>query len=375
MNIPILDLKKEYTFLKNDITAQLKSCFKNQQWILGNKVEAFEKRAAKYLKVKYAVGVASGTDALILSLEALALKLRSKPQFSAKDEIITTPFTFLATAESIVRSGATPVFVDINPDTFNIDTLSIKKAITKNTVGIIPVHLYGQACEMDEISKIAKEYNLFVVEDAAQAFGAEYKNRKVGTFGNCGAFSFFPSKNLGAFGDAGLISTNDGRLSELLKMLRNHGQVRQYDASFIGHNSRLDAIQAAVLTAKLKYIDKFNTLRKKVAYEYDKVFSDVKEIEAPFSPDYNRHIYHLYTIKVASNRNKLLKHLNSAGVQARIYYPVPLYEMKAFKSAIFKKPYKGAEDALSKVISLPIYPFLAKGQIKHIIKSIVDFFA
>jgi dTDP-4-amino-4,6-dideoxygalactose transaminase len=227
---------------------------------------------------------------------------------------------------------------------------------------------------MDEISKIAKAHKLFVVEDAAQAFGAEYKNRKVGTFGNCGAFSFFPSKNLGAFGDAGLISTNDGRLSELLKMLRNHGQVRQYDASFIGHNSRLDAIQAAVLTAKFKYIDKLNNLRRKAAWQYDELLGGVKGLKVPYSSACCRHIYHLYTIKVTSNRDKLLKHLNTAGIQARVYYPVPLYKMRAFNGAILKKPCKQTEESSSQVLSLPIYPFLAQGQIKYIVKKILEFF-
>ncbi|MBU1523445.1 MAG: DegT/DnrJ/EryC1/StrS family aminotransferase, partial [Candidatus Omnitrophica bacterium] len=228
---------------------------------------------------------ASGTDALLLSLRALAIKEKNKEYFDKKDEVITTPFTFVATAEAIVRSGATPVFVDVNLATFNICPKEIKKAITKNTVGILPVHLYGNSCRMDEILKIAKENNLFVVEDTAQAFGGTYstkgaclparqgsasggKGKKLGTIGNCGAFSFFPSKNLGGCGDGGLIATNNIRLAELVRILRNHGQIKKYNASYIGYNSRLDSIQAAILLVKLKYVDKFNQLRREIAKKY-----------------------------------------------------------------------------------------------------------
>ena len=268
MNIPILDLKREYASLKKDIDRQIKDCLGSQQWILGRKVSEFEKRIAKYLCVKYAIGVASGTDALILSLKALAFKLKRKESFDRKDEIITTAFTFIATAESIVRAGATPVFADIDPITFNIDPLAIERAITKNTVGILPVHLYGLVCDMGKISKIAKKHNLFIVEDCAQSFGASIGKKKVGAFSDCGTFSFFPSKNLGGFGDGGLIVTNDKSIAELIKILRNHGQTSNYNASFIGYNSRLDSIQAAVLLAKLEDIDKFNTARIKIAKKY-----------------------------------------------------------------------------------------------------------
>lgn len=378
MNIPGLNLKREYLTLKKDIDKQFKDCLNSQQWILGPKVSELEKKAAKYLGTKYAVGVASGTDALILSLFALALKIKGKPFFDKKDEIITTPFTFVATAEAIVRSGATPVFVDINPDTFNIDPLCIEKAITKNTVGIMPVHLYGLCCSMSKISKIAKRNNLFIVEDCAQSFGALLGKNKSGTLGDCGSFSFFPSKNLGGFGDGGLIVTDSKTISESIKVLRNHGQTSQYKADYIGYNSRLDSIQAAALLVKLKNIDKFNNARIKIAKKYTQAFKNIKQIKSlPLNTQYSilttKHIYHQYTIKVSS-RDAFLKYLNSKGIGARVYYPFLLSEMKAFKNYKSEGILKNAKEASMKVISLPIHPFLKDSEINYIIKTVHSFF-
>jgi dTDP-4-amino-4,6-dideoxygalactose transaminase len=371
MKVPLLDLKKEYQFLKKDIQKQLDSCFKSQQWILGPKVEEFEKKAAKYLKTKHAIGVASGTDALVLSLRALALKTKKKAFFAKKDEIITTPFTFIATAESIKRSGATPVFVDIDPDTFNIDPDKIKTAITKNTVGILPVHLYGLACDMNKILRIAKEHNLFVVEDTAQAFGAVYHGKKLGSLGDCGAYSFFPSKNLGGCGDGGLVSTNDSKLASLIRVLRNHGQTKRYNAEFAGYNSRLDSIQAAVLLAKLKHIDKFNRARRAVAGKYNKSFKGL--VGTPLESKDCRHAYHLYTIKVSSRiRNKLFSYLNSQGISSRVYYPGLLPEMTAFKNTKLKL--NKAKKVSQEVLSLPIHPFLTDRDISYITKNLRAFF-
>ena len=385
MNIPSLDLKREYAFLKKDIDKQLKDCLGSQQWILSQKVSEFKEKVAKYLGVKNAIGVASGTDALILSLKALALKLKKKASFDKKDEIITTAFTFIATAESIVRAGATPVFVDIDPVTFNIDPLAIEKAITKNTVGILPVHLYGLSCDMGKISKIAKKNNLFIIEDCAQSFGASIGKKKTGSFGDCGAFSFFPSKNLGGFGDGGLITTNNKDIAKLVKALRNHGQTSNYDASFIGYNSRLDSIQAAVLLAKLKHIDKSNNSRIKIAKKYTQPLKNIPQIQPPL-PDIQHsilhtrysilnttHIYHQYTIK-ASSRNELLKHLNSKGIGARLYYPLLLNQMEAFKSYKCKGALKNAKEACAKCLSLPIHPFLKEKEISHITSAIKRFY-
>ena len=374
MFIPILDLKREYASIKKEVDKELSDCLKTQHWVLGEKVSEFEKKSAEYLGVKYAVGVASGTDALTLSLTAVAIKLKNKECFDKKDEIITTPFTFIATAEAISKCGATPVFVDINPYTYNIDPAEIEKAVTKNTVGIMPVHLYGLGCDMTAISKIAKKHKLFIVEDTAQSFGGIHKNKKLGTFGDLGAYSFFPSKNLGGFGDGGLIVTNNEKLEKLLKILRNHGQVTQYDAAYLGFNSRLDSIQAAVLGVKLKVIDKANEKRIKIAEKYNAAFADIKQIQTPEMPNMDKHIYHLYTIKVSSKRDKFLECLNSKGIGARVYYPVPLNKMKAFKDTKIKGNLKNSEQSSKNVLSLPIHPFLKAEEINNVIKTVKNFF-
>ena len=374
MNIPTVDLKKEHSFCKKQINRQIKECLAKQQWILGPKVYEFEKKVADYLGSKYTIGVSSGTDALVLSLRALAIKYRNKEYFDKKDEIITTPFTFAATAESIIRSGATPVFADIDPDTFNICPQSIKKAITKNTVGVIPVHLFGLSCDMGSICSIAKNNGLFILEDAAQSFGGRYEDKKLGTLGNAGAFSFFPSKNLGSFGDAGLIATDNKKLADLIKVLRNHGQTKQYNADYIGYNSRLDSIQAAVLLAKIKHIDKLNNLRRKIAKNYNMLLSDIKELKTPLEPDYACHVYNLYTLRVSSERNKLANYLNSKGIGARIYYPKSLDKMKAFKTAKIGSGLKEVKQAIDQVLSLPCHPFLSIKEKAYIIKAINGFF-
>jgi dTDP-4-amino-4,6-dideoxygalactose transaminase len=395
IKVPLLDLKKEYLFLKRGIDKQIKDCLISQSWILGKKVGQFEKEIAKHLGAKYAIAVASGTDALLLALRALAIKIKNKEYFEKKDEIITTSFTFVATAEAIVRSGATPVFVDIDPATFNIDPAQIKKAISKNTVGILPVHLFGLACPMDKIMAIAKENNLFVVEDVAQSFGAEWRSEvreqmsddrnKLGTIGDCGAFSFFPSKNLGSYGDAGLVATNDETLAKFINTLRNHGQTKQYDASFVGYNSRLDTIQAAILLAKLKYVDKFNALRIKIAQKYDAALRGVTWLQIPQytrgqMPDFRGQkrecVYNLYTIKVNKNiRDKLISFLNTQGIQARVYYPLALHEMKAFSKAKVNGELKNTEEATQSVLSLPIHPFLKDNEVDYITDTIKSFTA
>lgn len=374
INIPLLDLKREYQSLKKDIDKEIKDCLSSQQWILGAKVAELEKKVSRYLGVKYAIGVASGTDALILGLSALALKKKKKAFFDRSDEIITTPFSFVATAEAIARSGATPVFVDIEPDTFNIDPTKVKKAINSKTVGIMPVHLYGLPAKMQAIKSIAKRHNLFVMEDVAQGFGAVYKNKKVGSFGDCAAFSFFPSKNFGGYGDGGLISTNDKQLSQQLKILRNHGQTKTYLADYLGFNSRLDSIQAAVLLAKLKYIDKSNNRRRQIAKKYSNALKNIKEIITPQEYSGARHIYHLYTVRVSKKRDQLLKHLNSKGISSRIYYPYLLPQMKAFKYSKIKGSLSVARSLTKTILNIPLYPFLRKSEISYIIKQISAFF-
>ncbi|MCM8786451.1 MAG: DegT/DnrJ/EryC1/StrS family aminotransferase [Candidatus Omnitrophica bacterium] len=372
----LIDLKREYNFLKKEINQQINDCLCSQQWILGDKVEELEEAISKYLNLKYTVGVASGTDALTISLQALALKLKGKEFFDEADQIITTPFTFIATAEAILRAGAKIVFVDIEPDTFNIDPKKIKNAITKNTIGILPVHIFGLPSAMDEIKKIAKENGLFVVEDVAQAFGAKFKKRPVGSFGDVAAFSFFPTKNLGCYGDGGLVATDDFKVVESAKILRNHGQAKQYIADYIGYNSRLDSIQAAILLAKLKFVEKFNSLRKNVANKYNQALGAIKGITIPKQPKDCEHVYHLYTIKINKNlRDKLLNFLNRKGIQARVYYPVGLHKMKAFKCAKLTDELKITDEVTLSVISLPTHPFLEAEEIDYIIKTIESFFA
>jgi len=394
VNIPLIDLKREYAFIRNDIDKELNTLFRGQKWVLGPEVEKFEESAARYLNVEYTIGVASGTDALLLSLRAFAFKFKKKSFFGKKDEIITTPFTFIATAEAILRAGARPVFVDIGPDTFNISPRAIKKAVTKNTVGIIPVHLYGLPADMGPIMKIARKYGLFVLEDTAQAFGAIYKGKKTGTIGTAGAFSFFPSKNLAGYGDAGLIVTNSRTIYDYIKALRNHGQKRPYRADYLGYNSRLDSLQAAVLLVKLKHIDKFNRLRRKFARVYRTELRGIKQINTPLErgPDEKicslrdgaspkadnarrySHVYHLYTIRVSAKRDELLKYLNSKGIGARVYYPVPLHKMRVFKNCKISRPLKNTRQALSEILTLPINPFLKYEEIKYIANHIRLFF-
>lgn len=380
MNVPLLDLKPQYHFLKKEINQQLRDCLKSQQWVLGPKVEELEKKVAEYLGINYAVGVASGTDALLLALRALCVKRKKKEFFNQKDEIITTPFTFLATAEVIIRVGAKPVFVDIDPGSFNINPEKIKKAINKNTVGIVPVHLFGQSCEMAAIKKIAKANKLFILEDCAQSFGASFRNKKVGNLGDLGAFSFFPSKNLGGFGDGGLITAKTKKYIDLIKVLRNHGQTAQYRADYSGYNSRLDSIQAAILITKLKHIDKFNKQRIQIAQKYNNAFQNIPQIQTPnverrtLNVEHS-HVYHLYTIKVSAKiKPKLISYLNSKRISARSYYPVSLDKMKAFRAAKVPHKLNNTNRIIKEVVSLPIYPFMESKKIKYVIENVVNFF-
>lgn len=363
MNIPILDLTAQYNSIKKEIDSAIKKVVDSQHFILGPEVEMFEKEVAAYCGTKYAAGVASGTDALILSLRALGI--------GEGDEVITTPFTFFATAEAVSIVGAKPVFVDIDPKTYNINSELIEDKITKNTKAIIPVHLFGQCADMDRILEIAKVNNLKVIEDTAQAMGATYKGKQAGSMGDAGCLSFFPSKNLGGFGDGGMIVTNDKAIADKIKMLRVHGSTIRYIHSAIGTNSRLDALQAAILRVKLKHLDKWLACRRKIAQYYNDGLKDVARLVTPYTPSYNTHTYHLYVLRVKPNPEKLAKYLNDNGIEARTYYPVPLHLQDCYKSLGYKKGVlPESESASPETLAIPIYPELGAKEQKIIVEKI-----
>ncbi len=376
--IPMLDLKQEYEYMKEGIDLAIKRCLEHQKWILGPEVKELEDAIARYVGVKHGIGVSSGTEALVLSLRALAIKVKGEEYFSKEDEIITTPFTFTATGDAILRAGATPVFIDINPNTYNINHEKIREYLTKSSrvVGIIPVHLYGQACEMQEIMGFAKEYNLFVVEDVAQAFGGIWKDRKLGSIGTTGTFSFFPSKNLGGFGDGGMISTNDDKLAELIRMLLKHGGKDKYNVDHIGYNARLDTIQAAVLLSKIKYMDEFNGRRRHIAEIYTRELSGIDGLTLPFSNTQpaDGNVFHQYTVRTSS-RDKLQRYLRERGISTMLYYPFPLHKMKVFdRRAKISGQLTDAERAAVEVLSLPIEPLQKVEDTKYVVESIKQFF-
>jgi len=361
MTIPMVDLRAQYKALKTEIEDALREILESGHFILGPNVEALEREIAHYHGVKYAVGLASGTDALHLSLKAIEAK--------EGDEIITTTFTFIAAAEAIAYTGATPVFADIDRDTLNIDPSQIEKRITPKTKAIIPVHLFGQPVALDEIMHIAKRYNLRVIEDCAQAFGAEYKGVKVGSIGDAGCFSFYPSKNLGAYGDGGMVITNNPEIYEKVKLLRNHSTMTPYRHSSIGYNSRLDEIQAAILRIKLRHIDSYNQKRREVARLYTTMLKDVVECPKEF-PD-RVHVYHQYTIR-SSQRMKIQNALKANDISSVLYYPLPLHLQEAFRHLGYREDdFPHALSASREVLSLPIYPELELEQAEFIARTIL----
>lgn len=365
-NIVMVDLYAQYKSIKKEIDSAIDNVIKDTAFIGGKYVEKLESDIAKFVGTKYAVSLNSGTDALYLALWAMGI--------GEGDEVITTPFTFFATAEVIARVGAKPVFVDIDPKTFNIDTGKIEEKITKKTKAIIPVHLYGYPAEMDKIMKIAKKHKLKVIEDACQSIGAKYRAKMTGAIGDIGCFSFFPSKNLGAYGDGGIVTTNDKKLAEKITMLRNHGSKIKYYNDEIGVSSRLDGIQAAILSTKLKHLREWGKERNRVANEYRKLLKDIDWVELP---EYEiskatTHVYHQFTIRVKNGkRDQLQKYLADNGIASMIYYPVPLYSLEAFSYLkLDKKDFPESEKAVKEVLSLPIYPELRTPQIAKIAKHI-----
>jgi len=355
--IPMVDLKKQYARLKKEIDEALGRALEETQFILGPNVEALEREVAAYHGLPYAVGCANGTDALLLALRACGI--------GAGDEVITTPFTFIATAETIALSGAKPVFADIRPDTFNIDPEKIAPKITPKTKAIIPVHLFGHPADMASILDIAREHHLKVIEDCAQAFGASYQEQRVGTFADAGCFSFFPSKNLGCYGDGGMVITRDEAIASKIKMLRNHGSAVRYYHSEVGYNSRLDEIQAAILRVKLPLIDEFNNARRANASLYGSALAGL-DLVPPLERPGCRHVYHQFTLRV-QNRQKVADALADAGIASAVYYPVPLHLQEVFLKMYGPQESLDVSEACAReVLSLPMFPELTGEEIQQI---------
>ena len=376
MKVPLLDLKEQYKTIKKEVLKTAEELFESQYFILGPRVTDLEEKIADYCSSKHAVGVSSGTDALLISLMAIDTGL--------KDMVITTPYTFFATAGSIARTGARPVFVDIDPKTFNISSECLESVVDsmprtelKKLKAVIPVHLYGQCADMAPILEICKKYNLVVIEDAAQAIGAEYQGQRAGSMGDFSCFSFFPSKNLGAFGDGGIVTTNSDEFYDKLCILRAHGSRPKYYHKLIGGNFRLDAFQAAVVSIKLKYLDQWTKARQENAQKYRALFSHAgleDVVELPYEKE-DRHIYNQFVIRVGERRDDLRGFLSDAGIGTEVYYPVPLHLQACFSDLNYKKgDFPQAEHAALHTLALPIYPELSDDQIEYVVEKIKAFY-
>ena len=381
MQVPLLDLKSQYQSIKHDVMKVTSEIFESQHFIMGPHVVRLEQEIAAYCGVKHAAGVSSGTDALLISLMAA--------EIGKGDLVITTPYTFFATVGSIMRVGARPIFVDIDPDTFNIDPQKLEKLFhdldaEKRThiKGIIPVHLYGQCADMKPIKAIAQKYDLVVIEDAAQAIGAEYKGKRAGSIGDLGCFSFFPSKNLGAFGDGGIVTANSDNLHAKLSILRNHGAKPKYYHKKIGGNFRLDALQAAIVAIKLKHLDTWTQARQENAARYNTLFTEKYKLRADLGAwvvlpavTEDRHIYNQYVIRIKNKRDQLRQFLQEEGVGSEVYYPLPLHLQECFADLSYQHgDFPVAEQAALQTLALPIYPELTSDQQDYVVAKIKEFF-
>ncbi|MBB6713485.1 DegT/DnrJ/EryC1/StrS family aminotransferase [Clostridium gasigenes] len=391
MNIPLIDLKAQYNSLAEELNKVTLEVLSSANYIMGTNVIEFEKEFAEFIGVKHAISVGNGTDALIIALKAMGI--------GEGDEVITSPFTFFATAESISAVGATPVFVDVTADTFNIDVTKIEEKITSKTKAIMPIHIFGQSADMDEINEIAKKHNLLVIEDACQAIGGKYKGRNIGSLGDVSCFSFFPTKNLGCAGDGGMIVTDNDDLAIIIRALRTHGSGEngqkaynlingikeevakaegandtvynplKYYNYLIGFNSRLDAIQAAILRVKLREIKNWNSKRRDTVNIYNEELQN-ESLVTPICKECNEHVYHMYILQ-SENREEVLEKLKSAGVATGVYYPVPLHLQKAYKNSGYKVGDMPVSEYLShRTFAIPVYPELTKEQVKYIVDSI-----
>jgi dTDP-4-amino-4,6-dideoxygalactose transaminase len=364
--VPLLDLKAQYATIREEVQAAMDRVVESQYFILGPEVDALEQEIAAYSHCRYGIGVSSGTDALLVALMALDI--------GPDDEVITTPYTFFATAGSIARLGAKPVFVDIDPQTYNINPSAIEGAITSRTRAIMPVHLFGQMADMDPVMEVAQRHGLPVIEDAAQAIGAEYKGRRAGSIGHLGCFSFFPSKNLGGFGDGGMVVTNDEALARKVRLLRGHGAQPKYYHKVVGGNFRLDAIQAAILRVKLKYLDAWTEARQRNAARYRQLFTEAgTPVGLPWDAGYGRHIYNQFIIR-SDRRDALMAFLKTKQIGTEIYYPVPMHLQECFAGIGYKAgDFPASEAAALETLALPIYPELTQPHIRAVAANVREF--
>jgi dTDP-4-amino-4,6-dideoxygalactose transaminase len=371
MQVPLLDLKRQHAALRDELRAAVERVFDSQQFILGEDVRRLEEELARYTRAKYAVGCGSGSDALLLALLALGV--------GPGDEVVTTPFTFFATAGAIARAGARPRFVDIEPRTFNLDPARLAEAINERTRAVVPVHLYGQCADMGEVLAVAARHNLHVVEDAAQAIGAEDRGRSAGAAGAAGCFSFYPTKNLGAAGEAGMVTTGDELTAERLRRLRVHGGATEYMHEEVGFNSRLDTLQAAVLRVKLPHLDAWSEARRERAAAYTRLFEDAglsEVVTPPYVRPGARHIFHQYVVRVpAPRRDPLMAHLKEHGVGTKVYYPVPLHLQACFAHLGYKEgDFPESERAARETLALPMFPELTGEQQAYVVETVRRFF-
>jgi dTDP-4-amino-4,6-dideoxygalactose transaminase len=377
MIIPLLNLRREYEYLQEEIDIAVQRCFTHQHWIRGPEVEQFEEAVKQYLGSAHCIGVSSGTDALVLGLRALAIHRTEKEYFDKRDGILVPSLTFSATGDAILRAGATPVFVDVDPRTYTINRSTVLRAIESNKeyniVGMIPVHLYGQSCDMDALMDIAKERNLFILEDVAQAFGATWREKKLGTIGDIGAYSFFPSKNLGGYGDGGMVVTEHQELASIIRMLAAHGGMDKYNPVHIGYNARLDALQAAILGVKLLYIDDFNARRQRIAARYDAGISALG-YTPPFIMEHAIHVYHQYTMSIDDGmRDTVAAFLKERGVSTGTYYAKGLHEAPLFSTQGSKQGgLATTEDISRRVLNLPIGPLQTEEETRAVLAALHD---
>jgi dTDP-4-amino-4,6-dideoxygalactose transaminase len=364
MRVPFLDLSTHHAPLRGEFRAAIEEVIESGAFAGGPFVARFEENFAAYCNCRHALGVGSGTEALWLALLALGV--------GPGDEVVTVPSTFMATAEAITYCGAKLVFVDIDERTYTMDPAGLEEAITIQTKAIIPVHLFGQPADMDPILEIARTHGLFVIEDAAQAHGAEYKGRRVGSLGDAGCFSFYPGKNLGALGEAGAVVTNNDELQEKIRILRDHGQIRKYHHTMIGWNCRMDGIQAAVLGIKLRHLEKGNELRRSHAAQYDRAFEPLEEVVTPYEDPYVRHVYHIYAVRVRE-RDEVIRRLAKTGIACGIHYPVPIHLQEAYQNLGYEEgAFPIAEQAAKEFVSLPMFPELTPAQIELVVEGVKE---